>query len=238
MTTKELAEWSGASITSLEKNKKRWCEKNLSKYADYELKRGGVLIKKIYNSTVFIGSGFKEVSEKYETYYGHDDTKVDTLKNCWNKLEPHMNNKLTNSTGIAYVGKARVEDYGVARKKTKRSGKKGYCHYVFGKIIDDEFYPFTAEEEEIKRKIWNKYFNNLKIEVIEEQQALNWALKHKEITVTEYAEQMSMLLDKETNWIDFQNELEETIQARTDFRIQIEKCAYEKDAASRIGFDF
>lgn len=228
ISTEELASWANLSASSLEKNKKRWCEKNLNKYATFELKRGGVIINKIFEP-MYIGSGYKEVQTKYDKYYGHDTIKADTAKNCWNKLEPHMNNKIKETTGINYVGKARVEDYGTARKTKKRYGNKGLCRFVFGKIIDGEFYPFSEEEEKIKKELSKTYFSDMKFEIIEEQQALNWALKHKEITVEEYAVQMQELLDKETNWIDFQQAFEKIIQNKTDFRVLIEKCAWNQN---------
>lgn len=234
MTTAELAEWAGISVSGLEKHKKSWCEKNLHKYAEYELKRGGVVIKNIYEP-IYLGSGFKEVQNKYEEYYGHDDVKADTARNCWNKLEPHMNNKIADTTGVSYVGKARIQDYGTARKNKKRAGIKGDCHFVFGKIVKGEFYPFTDEEIAIKKDLSKKYFNNLKMEAIEDQQALNWALKHKEITVEEYAIQMQEILDKDVNWIDFQLALEKAIGAKTDFRIQLERCAWDN---SNKNFEF
>lgn len=233
MTTAEIAEWAGITPTNLEKNKKRWCDKNLGKYADYELKRGGVLIKEIYEP-IFLGSGYKEVQNKYEDYFGHDNIKADTAKNCWNKLGPHMNNKIADTTGINYVGKARRQDYGTARKTSLRSGSKGRCHFVFGKIIDGEFYFFTEEEQQIKKELSKKYFSDLKTDAIEDQQALNWALKHKEISVEEYAIQMQEILDREVNWIDFQMEFEKQINAKTDFRIELEPCAWDNNDA----FDF
>lgn len=239
ITTEDLAEWSGLSVSNLMKHKKQWCEKNLSKYAEYELKRGGVVIIKIIEP-IFQGSGFKEVCSKYEDYYGHDGIKADTARNCWSKLSPNMNNKLTSSTGIGYVSKARVQDYGTARKSKQRNGTKGFCHFVFGKIVNGEYYPFTDEEEKLKKELWRQYFHDINEEVIEGQQALNWAWKHKEITAEEYAVQMAELLDKEVNWIDFQIALEDKLEAKVDFRVALERCAwYDKQEEKEIEtFDF
>lgn len=47
MTNKEIAEWSNMTEVYLSKHKKSWCEKKLSKYADYKNIRGGVEILKI-----------------------------------------------------------------------------------------------------------------------------------------------------------------------------------------------
>ena len=37
-------------------------------------------------------------------------------------------------------------------------GEKGSCKFVFGKIINEEFYYFTEEEEAIKKDLFKKYF--------------------------------------------------------------------------------
>lgn len=55
MTNQELAEWAGLKEDYIRKHKKNWCNKQLVKYATYEVVRGGVninsIIDPIYSST-------------------------------------------------------------------------------------------------------------------------------------------------------------------------------------------
>lgn len=224
MSVKELAEWSGNK--SLAKNKKRWCQKHLVKYADYEDKYGGVIIIKIHQP-VFFSSAYTEIKDKYYNYYGHDNIKVDTAKNCYRKLRPNMiNQNIQEQTGAAYVGRARREDYGTACRD-KRIGSKGFCHFVFGKLVDDDFEFFTEEEEKLKQQIFAEMYQKTSYDCEQQRQALTWALKHQEITQEEYIENMLQLIEEDTNWVDFQNKLEEKLNCRVGFRIMIEQCAFE-----------
>lgn len=234
MTVEQLAEWAGRKPSSLSNNKKRWCENNLQYYAKYELVRGGVKILEVINP-YFTTSGRQEVRQKYLSYYGHDGIKADTARNCWEKMKPHIKADIADNSGISYTGEARREDFGTV-KGNKRKGKKGSSRFVFGKIVNGEFYYFTEEEEAIKKELCKKYFHDVKVEYIEEQQALNWALKHKEITVEEYAESMQALLDKDVNWIDFQIALDDALGCETGFRVLIEEHAWSP--LSEEEFDF
>lgn len=228
MTNEELAAWSGKSLNTITKNKRRWCENNLKPYAEYETARGGVKILEIINP-YFLSSARQEVKQKYLEYYGHYDEEAqehiyaDTAKNCWKKLKPHMTNlSIADSTGVAYAGTSRREDFGSVKGNNKgKPGRKGECHFVFGKVINNEFYHFTEEEENIKKQLFKKYFHDLKIEQAEKQQALTWGLKHKELTVEEYAQAMSELLDNDINWVDFQIALDKALGCHTDFRVEL-----------------
>ena len=85
MTTQELANWSGKTLENLHNHKKKWCETQLVKYATFELVRGGVNIIQIINP-IYETSGKKEVEKKFDKYWGHDDIKIDSGLNCWNKI--------------------------------------------------------------------------------------------------------------------------------------------------------
>lgn len=245
MTTEDLAIWAGKEpTTSFAKNKKRWCESNLNQYAKYELVRGGIKILEIKNP-YFQTSARKKVKEVYYDHFGHYDSEnnvwihADTSKHCYEKIiksEGDLGIKV--ETGAAYVGEARREDFGTAMKKSKREGKRGSCCFAFGKIIDNEFYFFTPEEEKIKKELAKKYFHDMKEELIEEQQKLNWGLKHKELTLEEYAEAMNSLLDSEVDWVDYQLALEEALGVKTDFRVLTTERAWEEAKADSKGFDF
>lgn len=238
MTTEELAIWADKSPKYISKNKKSWCAKNLNEYAEYTLITGGVNILKIKNP-YFQTSARKKVKAVYYNHFGYYDSEndiwihADTSKHCYEKIvksEGDLGIKV--ETGAAYVGEARREDFGTAIKKNKREGKRGSCCFAFGKIIDNEFYFFTPEEEKIKKELAKKYFHDMKEELIEEQQKLNWGLKHKELSLEEYAEAMNDLLDNEVNWIDYQLALEEALGVKTDFRVLTTERAWEINAGS------
>lgn len=244
MTVKELAEWANRSVSYISKNKKSWCEKNLGKYAKYELIHGGVKILEIIEPC-FQSSARKKVKEVYFDHFGHYDAEndtfihADTSRHCYEKIvKAEGDLGIKTETGVAYVGEARREDFGTAIKKNKREGKKGSCCFVFGKIVDDDFYFFTPEEEKIKKELAKKYFHDLKEELIEEQQKLNWGFKHREIDAEEYAEAMNQLLDSEVNWIDYQIELERVLGVKTDFRILVTERAWEVSTEIKENFDF
>lgn len=219
MSIEEISEWAGRSSSYITKNKKAWCKNQLSKYAEYKLVRGGVIISKIINPC-YNTSGRKEVEEKYYEYWGTENFKVDTNINCWRKMATGMKNQLAESTGTAYVGACRREDYGVAQKRRRREGKRGYCQYVFCKSIEGQAVPFTPEEEEIKKKLSAKYFSNREEEVIE-MQALLSDYQKGGISKEEYMEAMTDMLITDKSWLGFQNSLEEAIGCDTDFFIEI-----------------
>jgi hypothetical protein len=102
VTTEELATWANISTKYLLDRKKTWCEKHLSKYAKYELKRGGIIILDIYNP-YYSTSGKKEVEEKYLEYWGEPGFRVDSNVECWYKMKPYLTNTLADSTGRSYV---------------------------------------------------------------------------------------------------------------------------------------
>lgn len=219
MTTQELAEWCGRSESYIKKNKKAWCKNNLTIYADYELYRGGVIITNII-SPIFMSSGFQEVKDKYRKYWGYGDLAIDTNTSCWVKMSADMVNEIKYDTGRKYVGQCRREDYGVARKKNKYDGQKGYCHYIFCKSIDGEPALFTEEELEIKAKLSNLYLKSNE-EDEAEKQALTAEYKRGEITEIEYAEAISNLIASDKGWLKFQEELEKAIGCETDFFIEV-----------------
>lgn len=222
MTTDELAEWADRSSRYLQDHKKKWCEKNLQKYADYDLVRGGVCITKIYNP-IFQSSGLQEVRQKYLTYWGKDGLKIDSTGNCWDKLSPHMVNELKDKTGCRYIGLCRREDFGVARKTNKYKGRKGECHYVFCKRINNEPVLFTEEEYRIKDELAKKYLKKVTEEDSVEVQALAKDYKNGEITAEEYAEIMAEIVSHDYSWFKFQTALEEAIGCETDFFIEIQE---------------
>ena len=231
MTTEELAEWAGRSINHIQKNKKQWCEKHLSQYADYKLYRGGVTILDIKQS-VFMSSGLQEVRDKWRQHWGYDNLPVDTNTRCWTKLSSEMVNNIKFETGQKYVSLCRREDYGVARKKNKYDGSKGHCHYIYCKDVDGQPVLFTDEELKIKAELWKKYMRSEEQDEIE-RQALTKDYKNGEITQDEYANAIAELTLANKGWFEFQTAFEEIIGCPTDFFIEI-----VDDAVKQQEFEF
>lgn len=219
MTTKELADWSGRSEAYLVKNKKSWCDKNLVIYADYELTRGGVNIISIKNP-VFLSSGYQEVKEKYRKYWGYEGLNADTSVQCWIKLSADMINEVQFETGRDYVGRCRREEYGVARRRNKREGTMGSCHYIFCKSIDNRPCLFTEEEIKIKNELSQKYLKTNEEDEIE-RQALTRDYKRGELTDEEYAIAIAELISADRGWVVFQSELNKALGCETDFFIEV-----------------
>ena len=236
MTMEELADWSQISVRHLSKNKKTWCAKHLSKYADFEMVRGGVIINKVH-CELFASSGKKEVEEKYYDHWGSKDFKVDSNKVCWEKIKPTMRHPLTDSTGCTYVSKARCIDYGPAPKAKQREGRRGTCHFVYCKLVNNVPQPFTKEEEEIRKDLARKYLSNRENDVYE-MQALLWAYQSGDIDKEEYFEIMLEMTSRDKGWIEFQTAFESAIGCPTDFRIEIVDNAIKLQELKSQAFDF
>lgn len=215
----EMAEWCDKSLDTFKKNRKRWSETKLVRYADFELKRGGIEILKV-KDPVYNQSGFKEVQNKWRPYWGYNGLSIDSSKACWNKLKPNLTTELSDRTGQVYISKIKCEDYGVPFKKNKREGKKGHCNYVFCKIVNGIPEPFTEEEEKIKKELENKYLKTWK-QCTYDIQALAAALKQNEISEEEYFEMLNVVIETKYGWEQFQTALEEAIGYPTDFRQEL-----------------
>ena len=201
MTTQELAEWAGKSAKYIADHKKKWCNTNLTKYAEYELIHGGVNIISIKQS-IFITSGLQEVRDKWRQYWGYDNIPIDTNTKCWMKLSSEMVNEVKFETGRRYVGQCRRENYGVARKHNKYDGIKGHCNYIFCKSINDKPVLFTEEELKLKTELANKYLKSNEQEEAE-RQALTKEYRRGDISQEEYAEAMAELTANNRGWIEF-----------------------------------
>lgn len=236
MSVEDLADWSQRSANTIKKDKKKWCEKNLSLYADYHYVYGGVEILSI-KEPIFQGSGYKEVQQKYPKYWGTKGFPADTNINCWRKLKKNMTNPIKDSVGQAYISKARVEDYGIAIKNRKKEGRFGRCYYVFCKIINGEAYPFTPEEEKIKQELKEKHLKT-DADVVFELKCLSLALENKEIKEKEYTERVKDITATKLGWDAFQEALEKAIHCETDCRVFLEGNAIKIYGIKKGKFEF
>lgn len=224
MTTQELADWSGKSLQNLQDHKKAWCERQLSKYAKFKIVRGGVEILEIFFS-VYETSGKKEVKKKFKKYWGNGKENIDSLGNCWSKLKTNMTNDISDITGIAYVGLAKREAYGVPHK---REGKLGKSQWVFCKIINGEAYSFTEEEQAIKAELEDRYLCGQKT-LIYKLKSLKQSLIEKEITLEEFEVLSNDIMDREYGWEQFINALMERLGCVVGFRQELEDRAWVEE---------
>lgn len=225
MSDEEMAQWCGKQLASYKRNRKRWAETKLISHAEFELVRGGVYIKNI-KDPIYSISGKKEVKEKFEPCWGYGEFKVDTNKDCWNKLKQVLTNSLSDTTGLKYVSEAKCEQYGVAFKKKQREGTKGYCHYVFCKIVDGKPVPFTKSDLKIKAELEKKYLKD-QTQQTYELQALLADFKRGDLSSEEYQEAMTDLLETDYGWNAFQKELNKVLGTQTDFRVELVNRAWE-----------
>lgn len=220
-----MAEWCNKSLASYKKNRKRWAETKLAKYADYQLQRGGIEILSV-KDPIYSPSGRKEVKEKWRSCWGNNGFDADTNKDCWQKLKPELINTISDSTGYRYLSEAKCEQYGVAYRRRAREGTKGSSRYVFCKIIDGIPVPFADEDLKIKAELEKKYLKT-STDQIYELQALAADYKRGEITSEEYSEALTEIIDCDYGWEPFQRELNKQLGCYTDFRVLIEDRAWE-----------
>lgn len=238
ISTQDLADWAGLSPDYLAKNKKAWCAKNLIKYAEYENVRGGVRIAAI-KFPIYASSGYKEAEEKFHSnkYWGHDDTMADSITNCARKMYPDMKAKIKLSTLVSYDSKIKCGSYGTCFGKNRRTGPLGSCKYVFGKIIDNEFYFFEDEENEIRKQLSKMYLTDEGR--IMRQQAAKEAWMRNEISEEDYIFELRDSVENDKNWIDFKFALEEKLGCEVGFRQLLEPAGWAKNYNVRTGsFDF
>lgn len=218
ITTEEMAEWALLTPSYLNKNKKKWCEKHLTKYAKYQLKYGGVEIIEIFNPTYHSPLKTK-VSKAFDSCWGNGREKIDKCTNAANKIRNKINDPDANPNTIyQYTCTTKREFYGVPKK---RGGIKGDSRYVLCKWINGEAYSFTEEEEKIKKELMSKYLQTREQQVIDMRAAKEAYLNH-EITKEEYNETINSTLDTDVGWIQFIEKLQEAIDAEVGFGTLLE----------------
>ena len=214
MSNEEIINWAQISSNYFLRIRKSWCEKQLSKYAKYNLVKGGVEILEIIKP-VYASNAKKEVEKNFSKCWGHDGYQIDTCKNACRKMQEILNNK-TNIADITiynHICLTKRELYGVVNKY---EGSIGESRWIFCKKIDGEHYPFTEEEEEIKKKLADKYLCNDKDKIIT-MKGLKSAYANGEITLDEYNEGIDELIDNEMGWIAFQEAFEKAIGCEVTF---------------------
>lgn len=165
MKNKELAQWFGVSEKHYS-NYRQEKLKDLEFYADFDIVRGGVDIKKLkQKDTEYVKNG----STAYKLVYNSvnkewDKSGLDTCSNVSDKIYKKYKDELgiAESTTYKYTCVSRTELYGVPFSET--GGKIGDCFYLWCKkeVTEDGkpvYTMFTPEEQEIKKKLMKKYFS-------------------------------------------------------------------------------
>jgi hypothetical protein len=136
ITNAELAIWANVQESTIAKNKTKWCEKKLSKYAEYELVRGkGVNITRIIEP-VYNKKPKEQVKKLTKKCWGIKTFKVDSQVNVARKVINEITppDLLSYNTVRNYVGEAKREMWGVAKKC---DGTIGKCKWIYCKIDDN-----------------------------------------------------------------------------------------------------
>lgn len=166
MKNKELAQWFRVTEKHYSNHRQEKL-KELEFYAEFDVIRGGVNIKKLKREdTEYVKNG----SAAYQLVYNSvdkewDKSGLDTCSNVSSKIYRKYKDELgiAESTTYNYTCVSRTELYGVPF--SEEGGKIGECFYLWCKKegINEYGEPiismFTPEEQEIKKKLMKKYFS-------------------------------------------------------------------------------
>lgn len=218
-TNKELAEWMGISPKTFNNNKARQLEK-LKFFAKFHLEDKKVVIDEVIEpiydkertrNCVQVGNLVPLLWNK---------SNLDTVTNLVDKVydyyeENDPENKiaqLSPGTIRIYLGQGRNEFYGSPLRRD--GGSLGSCCFRWCVEIEGgnnryrDYRFFTPEEEEIKRRIYRKYFGDA------DDQLLNLRLAYKsgEISKDELADYIDHMDDDDNSkYLSFMDELREQI---------------------------
>ena len=221
MTNKELAEWSNVTEAYLSKHKKSWCEKKLSKYADYNNIRGGVEILKIKEPIYNCEGAKAQVKKNLRECWGRPNYRVDTCRNAANKIKKRIRpaNLIADSTLYTYTCDAKRELWGVAKRY---AGSEGTSYWVMCKIVNGEAAPFTEDELELCKELKAKYLKTDADRIID-LKAAKAAYDRGEIQKEDFGSIIDDIMNYELGWMAFEEAFTEAIGAPIDFQTLVEE---------------
>lgn len=222
MTNNELAEWFNISAASF-RNKKKEKLEELKEYADFREDKGKIIITEVWNAGPYIkkkSKAYQIVKESFDEEW--NENGLDTCSNVSNKIyEKHQDElAITPTTTYTYTLATRAELYG--------KPFIGNCYYVWckkfetkdGTIVLEEF---NEEEQEIKKKLLQKYFAT----DVERDLMIHEMVMAKEITKAEAYDLSCELRNlKDEGFIGFKKELEAVLGCSIVKGTKIDKGNY------------
>lgn len=221
MSNKELAQWFGVTEKYFTNKKEKKLVELEKYYAKFQKIRGGVEITEILVSEYDpkLKTTYTEILNSVDETWS--DNNLDTCINAGRKIKNKLNLDLKDKTIGDYVRKARTDLYGkpsVEPIKMEQKGSLGRCKYVWCKKEDlgrtDKIcqYRFLSEEEEnIKKKLLNKYYGSDKANR-EARSMADSLLKKGSIKKTEYYDTLNQLTGTKENAFElFISELRDAI---------------------------
>ena len=199
-TNEELADWFGVKLGTF-KNARAKKLVELKEYADFENRRGQVIITNIKQPYYIKGSkSAKKIHDEFFNLWNADG--YDTCANVGKKAIARYPNEVTvrEETAAKYALIARNDYVG---KPFSGGGKKGYCEYETCKKQGDRYVPLTEEEKAINRKLLTKYFSTSSEKAI----YVNEMVKSGEIDRSEAWDEYNRMIDFEGNYSSYMTEL-------------------------------
>lgn len=239
MSNQEIADWAGISLDYFSRNRAKWCEKNLSRYAKYELYRGYVNILEVIEP--LRSPKIKDQVEKnFYKCWGTKEFKADSCKNAIRKIKPLVKpaDAVKDTTLYNYVCFTKRKQFGVPKRYSCEHGESKwvYCKIRYEDGVAEDF---TPEEQEYRAVLAKKYlrFNEGKLIDLK---AAKKAMAEGEISQKDFEIIFDEIADKECGWLSYENDLMDFINQGCDrwhpkyyldFRTYIEPnvCTYTKE---------
>lgn len=189
MSTRDIADWMGIAYGTFRNNAEKKLEK-LELFADFEKKRGGVVIKYVYMEE--FDKNATEDDKAIREAVKSASSKLMTTSGVRRKLKRENKKfaKLSNSWVDKKVERVLMKDFGP--KGDEKGGTKGYRRTKWAiKVNDFNVYRrMTEEEEKLFKELVGDYFKE-KPEIIIRKDELEADLKKGYIDKKEYVDEIN-----------------------------------------------
>ena len=213
MTNAELAEWFGIKEKSFTTNRAKKLEE-LSQFAEFDILKGKVEITKIHRP-VYIKKRSRNYQIVQEGFKKHlCPNGLDTMRRISKKIYAENKNELTIAENTLYQY---LSDYCVVAfgKHGKEAGEQGYRYYMLAKRApensENQYLPFTAEEQVIKQEILQRLFAENKAEKLEQLMVFEDLIKSGDMTDEEAFKYFKDIIHLNSIYDRFVAELEEAL---------------------------